>query len=151
MTNNKRPITAEDLNNIHYVQEPQISPGGRHVAFVKVTPDPIERSYKRNIWLYSLDNGDAFQLTRGNKDGQPTWSPDGKQLAFVSARGEKPQIYLLPTADVGGEARALTSRQNGAHSPDWSPDGKQIAFLSPMRIDERDKEDTPDACRSGSS
>ena len=43
MTNNKRPITAEDLNDIHYVQEPQISPGGRHVAFVKVTPDPIER------------------------------------------------------------------------------------------------------------
>ncbi len=145
MTNNRRPITAEDLNNIHYVQEPQFSPDGRHVAFVKVTPDPMDRSYMRNIWLYTLDGGDAFQLTRGNKDGQPTWSPDGKHLAFVSARGEKPQIYLLPTAGVGGEARALTSRQNGAHSPDWSPDGKQITFLSPMGADERDKEDASDA------
>ena len=37
----------------------------------------------------------------------------------------------------GGEARALTAMENGAHSPDWSPDGSQIAYLAPMRGDER--------------
>ena len=141
MPANKRPITAEDLNRIHYVQDPQISPDGRSVAFVKVSPEPLEKSYKRNIWLYSLAEGAVRQLTRGDKDSQPRWSPDGTQLAFVSARGDKPQIYLLPTAAPGGEARALTSMENGAHSPDWSPDGGRIAFLAPMSRGEREAED----------
>jgi len=137
----KRPITAEDLNRIHYAQDPQISPDGRSVAFVKVSPDPLEKSYKRNIWLYSLADGAVRQLTRGDKDSQPRWSPDGAQLAFVSARGDKAQIYLLPTAAHGGEARALTSMDNGAHSPDWSADGGRIAFLGPMSREEREAED----------
>ncbi len=136
-----RPITAEDLTRIHYVQDPKISPDGQRIAFVKVTPDPLEKTYKRNIWLYPLAGGEAFQLTRGDKDSWPRWSSDGRQLAFVSARGGKPQIYLLPTAGIGGEARALTDMANGAHSPDWSPDGQQIAFLAPMSADERDQED----------
>ena len=133
----KVPITAEDLNRIHYVQDPQISPDGRFVAFVKVTPDPLERGYKRNIWLLPLDGGEAFQMTRGDKDSQPAWSPDGKHLAFVSTRGDRSHIYLLPTNGVGGEARALTEMRNGAHSPAWSPDSTQIAFLAPERDDER--------------
>lgn len=141
MPANKRPITAKDLNRIHYVQDPQISPDGRRVAFVKVSPDPLEKSYKRNIWLYSLADSTAQQLTRGDKDFQPRWSPDGAQLAFVSARGDKAQIYLLPTAAPGGEARALTAMEHGAHSPDWSPDGGRIAFLAPLSREEREAED----------
>ena len=145
MPQSKRPIAAEDLNRIHYVQEPQISPNGQFVAFVKVTPDPLERGYMRNVWLYQLDGGGAFQLTRGDKDSQPSWSPDGNYLAFVSARGEKPQVYLLPTNGAGGEARALTTMENGAHSPAWSPDGKQIAFLAPESADERNSVDADDS------
>ena len=137
MAASKVPITAEDLNRIHYVQDPQISPDGRFVAFVKVTPDPLERGYKRNIWLFPLGGGEAFQLTRGDKDSEPSWSPNGKHLAFVSTRGDKAQVYLLPTNGVGGEARALTNMKNGAHSPAWSPDGTQIAFLAPESEDER--------------
>ena len=144
MSKAKRPITAEDLNRIHTVEDPQVGPHGRYVAFVKVTPDPLNKTYKRNIWLLPLPAGDAFQLTRGDKDSRPRWSPDGSQLAFVSGRGDKAQIYLLPTAAPGGEARALTTMQNGAHSPDWSPDGTRIAFLSPMSAEERSREDADD-------
>ena len=137
----KRPITAEDLNEIHYAQDPQISPDGKYIAFVKVTPDPLEKSYKRNIWLYRIHERDAIQLTRSDKDSYPRWSPDGRQLAFVSARGAKPQIYLLPTAAPAGEARALTALDNGAHSPAWSPAGDRIAILSPMSGAEREAQD----------
>ena len=137
MTQANRPITADDLNRIHSLQDPQISPDGQYVAFVKIRPDPLNRTYKRNIWLLPTHDGDAFQLTRGNTDSGPRWSPDATQLAFTSGRGEKPQIYLLPIAAPGGEARALTDMENGAHSPDWSPDGRQIAFLSPLTAGER--------------
>ena len=71
MPDAKRPITAEDLNRIHYLRDPQISPDGCYVAFVKVSPDPLEKTYKQNIWLLPLDHGEAIQLTRGDKDGQP--------------------------------------------------------------------------------
>ena len=141
MADEKRPIKAEDLNQIIYVQDPQFSPDGRYVAFVKVTPDPRDKGYKRDIWLYSLIDGVVGQLTRGGKDNQPRWSPDGSSLAFVSGRGDKSQIYVLPTSGLGGEARALTSMANGAHSPAWSPDGTQIAYLSPIRTEEREQED----------
>lgn len=142
MTKSKRPITAEDLNRIHYVQDPQISPDGKHVAFVLVSPEPLEKTYKRNIWLYQIEEGDSIQLTRGGKDSQPRWSPDGKQLAFVSGRADKPQIYLLPTAAPGGEARPLTALERGCHSPGWSPDGSRIALLAPMSREERMAEES---------
>ena len=149
MRKEKRPITAEDLNRIHYLQDPQFSPDNKYIAFVLVTPDPLEKSYKRNIWLYRVEEDDSIQVTRGDKDSQPRWSPDGKQLAFVSARGDKPQIYLLPTASPGGEARALTSLEQGGHSPSWSPDGKRIALLAPMsraerRAEERQEREAPE-------
>lgn len=144
MADAKRPIAAEDLNNIHYVHDPQISPDNQYIAFVKVTPNPKEKGYNRNIWIYPVHGGQAFQVTRGNKDGQPRWSPDGTQLAFVSGRGDKPQIYVLPIMGIGGEARALTSAMNGATDPDWSPDGTQIAYLSAMNTDERVQEDSDD-------
>jgi dipeptidyl aminopeptidase/acylaminoacyl peptidase len=72
-------------------------------------------------------------------DLAPRWNPDGTQLAFVSNRDEKPQIYLIDLA--GGEARCLTSHSQGASDPAWSPDGRQIAFLASTTSDERAAED----------
>lgn len=144
MSTNKRPLEVGDLNKIHYVEDPQFSPDGKYVAFVKVTPDATEKGYKRNIWLYPTSGEPAFQLTRGGKDAQPRWSPDGTKLAFMSSRNEKPQIFVLSVSAFGGEARALTSMENGATSPAWSPDGKHIAYLSGANAEERTKEDSDD-------
>jgi dipeptidyl aminopeptidase/acylaminoacyl peptidase len=137
----KQPITAEDLTKLVYVEDPRISPDGRWIAYVQVTIDKLDNGYKRNIWLAATDGGDLLQLTRGGKDSSPRWSPDGNTLAFVSARDEKPQIYLLRIGEPGGEARALTSMPNGASSPAWSPDGTHIAFLAGMNAEGRAKED----------
>ncbi len=82
------------------------------------------------LWLLSLEGGVARQLTAGQaRDVSPQWSPDGRQIAFVSTRGEKPQIYLI--AVDGGEARQLTALPQGvAGGPQWSPDGQQLAFTA---------------------
>jgi len=137
----RRRITADDLYNIAYVEDPQVSPDGRWIAYVHLTVDRVENTYKRNIWLAPTDGGKPVQVTRSGKDSQPRWSPDGATLAFVSARNEKPQIYLLPVSAPGGEPRPLTSMPNGASDPDWSPDGTRIAFLAAMNAEERAKED----------
>ena len=138
----KRPITIEDLYQIKTIEDPRLSPDGQWIAYVLVTPDKMDNGYKRNIWLVPTGGGEPVQLTRSGKDSQPRWSPDGKLLAFTSARDKKPQIYLLPVAAPGGEPRALTSMSNGATTPVWSPDGTRIAFLAQMNADERAKEDS---------
>lgn len=146
VTDDKRPITAEDVYQIVYVEDPRISPDGRWIAYVQMTVDRPNNTYSRNIWLAdTTGNSDPIQMTRSGKDFQPRWSPDGERLAFVSARAGGPQVYLLPVTAPGGEARQLTQMRNGATYPAWSPDGGQIAFLSSMNATEREEEDAGEA------
>jgi len=141
VADDKRRIAVDDLYKINQVEDPQISPDGEWIAFVRVTVDQMENGYQRNIWLTRKDgSSDPVQITRGHKDSNPRWSPDGAHIAFVSVRGDRPQIYVLPVTSPGGEARALTSADHGAFGPAWSPDGAHIAFVSPMNEDERTQE-----------
>ncbi len=141
MSEEKCPITADDLYQFITVEDPSISPDGQWIAYVRVTVDKMENGYKRTIWLSSTSGGEPRQLTRSGKDSQPRWSPDGNTLAFISSRDGKPQIYLLPIAAPGGEPRPLTSALNGVSGLTWSPEGTQIAYLSSMNATERHKED----------
>lgn len=141
MSPEKRPITIDDLYRISQIEDPRISPDGQWIAYVLMTVDQFDNSYKRNIWIVPSAGGEAIQITRSGKDSQPRWSPDGRALAFVSSRDKKSQVYLLRVASPGGEARALTKMPNGATQPAWSPDGSHIAFLSSMNADERARED----------
>lgn len=138
----KRRLTAEDLYALQLVEDPQLSPDGRFLAFVKVTHDRVGNQYKRSLWLASLE-GEAprlRQFTFGPKsDTTPRWSPDGRTLAFVSARGDRPQIHLIEVD--GGEARPLTHMRNGAGNPVWSPDGRRLAFTAAVNAEERRAED----------
>jgi TolB protein len=61
--------------------------------------------------------------------GQPTWSPDGTQLAYVAKREGNWDVWLVDLA--GGEPRQLTDNPAMDWSPAWSPDGKRLAFVSP--------------------
>ena len=76
------------------------------------------------------DSSLMYQLTQGEASCQfPAWSPDGKWIAFLSARSGQTNIWLIDP--FGGEARRLTDLPLGASSIKWSPDGKNIAFLVP--------------------
>ncbi|MCY4024297.1 MAG: S9 family peptidase [Anaerolineaceae bacterium] len=141
MPENKRPVTAEDLFRLVVVEEPRISPDGRYVAWVRQQAQKFSNDYRRDIWLSSRDGATCVQLTRGGADSSPRWSPDGRSLAFVSARSGSAQLYLLPVAAPGGEARQLTNMPRGVSNPVWSPDGRRIAFLAPCNEEERKRED----------
>lgn len=141
MPENKRPVTAQDLFRLVIVEEPRISPDGQYVAWVRQQAQEFSNDYRRDIWLSSRDGTSCIQLTRGGGDSCPRWSPDGRSLAFVSSRSGSAQLYLLPIAAPGGEARQLTDMPRGVSQPVWSPDGRRIAFLAPCNEDERRRED----------
>jgi dipeptidyl aminopeptidase/acylaminoacyl peptidase len=138
----KRAITFQDLISMHRVSEPQISPDGKWIAYSVSTPDLDANRSIRNIWIVATSGGEARQLTRGGTDTRPRWSPDGKKLAFLSARVENnPQVFWMNLE--GGEATKVTSLSTGADNELWSPDGKAIAFISSVYADCKD-----DACNA---
>jgi dipeptidyl aminopeptidase/acylaminoacyl peptidase len=129
----KRTITDMDLFKFVWIADPQISPDGSRVAFVRVWVNQKADRYDSALWIVPTNGGSARQLTAGPRDSSPRWSPDGKHLAFVRSaekdgRPQPQQIYLL--AFDGGEAQPLTDVPRGAAAPEWSPDGKTIAFIS---------------------
>jgi len=129
----KRPMTFDDLVAMHRVSDPQMSPDGRYIAYTVATPDREANRVAPNIWIVSTSGGEPRQLTRGGSDQRPRWSPDGKTIAFVSARDGAQQVYWISLA--GGEATRLTSLSGGADNELWSADGKTIAFVSSVYPD----------------
>ncbi|MCA1669503.1 MAG: LpqB family beta-propeller domain-containing protein, partial [Thermomicrobia bacterium] len=123
-------ISATDLFRLRFVDDVALSPDGSRIVCTVTQPDGDENRNRASIWLIPTVDGDARQLTTGEKkDTNPAWSPDGTRIAFVSDRGKKGQIFVLDLAS-GGEARRLTTDDDHAASePVWSPDGTQIAFL----------------------
>jgi dipeptidyl aminopeptidase/acylaminoacyl peptidase len=121
-----RPVAPEDLLKIAFISNPQISHNGRLVAFVVTRLNGPKNTYLSNIWLADVASGNTWQLTRGDSDDDPQWSPDDATIAFSSGRSEKGQIYRIRVS--GGEAERLTNLPNGASSPQWSHDGSRILF-----------------------
>lgn len=129
----KKPIVASDVMKIATANQIQISPDGSKAVMVvtrKAVKNDNEYYYTRHLYMVDLaGSSEPTQLTFGDKnDGQPQWSSDGKQIAFVRADGEKSQIWQLPLS--GGEAHAITKADYGAGQPRWSPDGKKILYSS---------------------
>lgn len=133
-----RPIELEDLFRLKRVSDPQIAPDGRHVAYVVTDVLKDENRTDSDVWLIGVQGGEPRKLTNSPKhDRSPRWSPDGKWIAFESARDGTTQIWLMPVA--GGEAMKLTTLFTGASTPVWSPDGKSIAFVSSVFPEFSDK------------
>ncbi|MEO8272815.1 MAG: S9 family peptidase, partial [Chloroflexota bacterium] len=147
----RRAPTPEDLYRIVVPTDPRLAPDGLRATFTVQRVRPGFDGYSSAIWLAALDGSDeARQITMGvRRDSHARWSPDGRQLAFLSNRRpiveEEPgapkdredgtQVYLLPM-DGPGEARRLTDLPRGAEGFAWSPDGRSLAVISTsMRAD----------------
>ena len=127
----RRGVTAEDYFSFENVNDPQISPDGKWVAYSVTTIDQKTNRRMSRVWISSLDAAQKpiAETTETASSNSPRWSPDGKYLAFLSARDQvRPQIWLLSLN--GGEARRLTDLENGVSNIEWSPDSTHLVCLT---------------------
>src|SRR5437868_8162013 len=141
----KRNITEKDLFDFVWIGDPQVSPDGSHAAFVRVTVNEKKEGYNTSIWSVPIAGGEEpHQLTKGDHDSVPRWSPDGKFLLFLRAtekngKPEPAQLAILPM--TGGDSFVFTDLPKGAGNPTWSPDGKTILFTSETNAEDLAKQE----------
>ena len=124
-----RVFTGSDLFNLEQASDPQISPDGRRIAYVRRTGDIMADRMASAIWL--IDTATGQQTPLAATGSSPRWSPDGTRLAYVAAEpGQAPQLHVRWLA-TGATAR-VTGLPDSPDALAWSPDGRQIAYT--MRV-----------------
>lgn len=120
-------LQARDVFDLEYAADPQLSPDGKRIAYVRRSFDIMSDRPRGNIWVIDVASGEQRPLLTGTANyASPRWSPDGKRLAYVSPVDGGAQIYVR-WMDTGATAR-VTDVQQGPSSLAWSPDGKSLAF-----------------------
>ncbi|UII75429.1 S9 family peptidase [Flagellimonas sp. HMM57] len=124
----KSNLELIDIFNMEYVSDPQISPDGNKIIYVRNFKDVMTDKNLSNLWIVNFDGTKNRPLTTGNQnDFYPRWSHDGKKIIFKSNMSDgKMKLYLM-WMDTK-ETVALTNTPKSPGQVSWSKDDKQLAF-----------------------
>ncbi|MBV8364478.1 MAG: PD40 domain-containing protein, partial [Candidatus Eremiobacteraeota bacterium] len=127
-----RTLTFMDVRRIVTFSDPQISPNGKEIAYIRHRTDFSADRYRGDLMLINVQNRNARRLTLGRRGvSSPRWSPQGDRLAFIaqtSGKESQSQVFILPMN--GGDAMQRTHAKTGVERFAWSPDGQRIAFVA---------------------
>jgi dipeptidyl aminopeptidase/acylaminoacyl peptidase len=125
------PLTAEAMWQLKRTGSIAISPDGKLAVYDVKSYDADNDKGEADLYLAPTAGGRPQRLTsmKGN-ESDPSWSPDGRWIAFTAKRGDdkQPQLYVI--AANGGEAQRVADVPTGVASPKWFPDSRRIAFIT---------------------
>jgi dipeptidyl aminopeptidase/acylaminoacyl peptidase len=128
-----------DLGAYRSVSAVAVSPDGNRIAYIVGAIDMPANRYRSTLWVAQADGSSPpRQLTSGDADQSPTWSPDARFLAFASERGAteaKYSLHVIPV-DGPGELINVATAAEEFTSLAWSPDGGTLAYLQRAPIDD---------------
>lgn len=133
-----------DVFQVQTAADPQISPDGSHIVYVRQFCDIMSDRRYANLWMINFDGSDARPLTSGNfNDSSPRWTPDGKTIVFLSDRSGTTQIHRLWIDS--GQTTTITSLTAPPSNIGVSPDGQSISFVMQVVVDPIKIANTPKA------
>ncbi|MGH6615799.1 prolyl oligopeptidase family serine peptidase [Sphingomonas sp.] len=121
-----RTFTGSDLFGLSIAADPQISPDGRTIVYVRRSGDVMTDRMQSSLWLIDVATG--RQSPFATQGGSPRWSPDGTRIAYAAADGDRGQLFVRWVA-TGASAR-VTSLPGDPGALAWSPDGTRLAYTA---------------------
>ena len=123
----KQPLQLEDVFDLEFAGDPQISPDGRQVIYIRNSMDIMKDRVRGRLWTVDADGKNHRPLLDDAvAASQARWSPDGKRLAYVVSKDDITQL-MIRWSDTGQTAR-VAQLSSGPGGLAWSPDGRQLAF-----------------------
>ncbi|MBI1731851.1 MAG: S9 family peptidase [Gammaproteobacteria bacterium] len=120
-------FTYRDVFELEVVKDPQISPDGKRIVYVRGSMDIMKDQPRTNLWIVNTDGAEHRPLLSSRQSySSPRWSPDGERLAYISGAEGTPQLYVR-WMDTGQTA-LITNLTRPPDSLTWSPDGRWLAF-----------------------
>jgi len=122
-----REFQALDVFGLEYADEPQISPDGRQIVYVRNGFDIRTDQPRANLWAIDADGANHRPLLADRESyGSPRWSPDGTRIAYVSGAEGSPQLFVRWMDS--GQTALITDLTEAPGDLAWSPDGRWLAF-----------------------
>ncbi|MDE2355875.1 MAG: S9 family peptidase [Alphaproteobacteria bacterium] len=122
-----KPFQPLDLFALEQAVDPQISPDGTRIAYVRESEDILTDRARRTIWIVDVASGEQRPLDGADGESSPVWSPDGRRLAYVAPGPEGRGEIHVRWMDRG-ESAVLADLPERAGALAWTPDGRQIVF-----------------------
>jgi acylaminoacyl-peptidase len=119
-------FTAERVFDMEYAKDPQVSPDGNKIVYLRQSMDKMTDQDVGKLWILDIKSGANRPLIADKQASSALWSPDGKSLVFTSYHLGKPELRRVFIDS--GVSFSLTQLQKGVSGVAWSPDGEQLAF-----------------------
>jgi dipeptidyl aminopeptidase/acylaminoacyl peptidase len=126
----KRNITEKDLFNFVWIADPQVSPDGSRIAFLRVTVNDKKDGYNTSIWTVSTGTGDSRQMTAGPRDSQPRWSPTESTYVLCEHLSKAEGSSRRNSSCVDGGRR----RHFNSHVAAWRRQSAMVAGRQDDRV-----------------
>jgi dipeptidyl aminopeptidase/acylaminoacyl peptidase len=130
-----------DVFDLQWATDPQVSPDGRSIAYVRMGYDIKTDRPHGAIWLVGVDGKNERPLTAATSSGSPRWSPDGTRVAYISRAADgSAQLFMYWTAS--GVSAPISNFTESPSGLAWSADGRWLAFMmavpqerKPLKVD----------------